>query len=256
MSSGSPEAAAEASPAAGAAPGRRKKPTRLQAAQAKLAKARQQLIGLRVQLATKEHALATAKDATREKRQEAVNAHENKIAAKEKQIEALEQEEKDAETAADAMKEKAAAKARRAAEAAAITAHMSDKGIKLLVRLRLEEQKRMDDRSNKNESVWELISSRFNAAVDRKELPESDRREVKSLMSKYSREDGQFKQFCRKIQRMKTSGAPREDVGACCTHCVVSGAADPTLCPRLRCGAQLRHWREQQDGGDCNLHGI
>ena len=164
---------------------------------------------LEVQTAPLEHALSVAQPAKTEDRA-ALQKHLGKVYDQQQLVKAA--------TEAVALAEKAEAvkslKALQASATAEAKAPMTILGIRHLVQDRLEWQKVMDDKSNKNSGVWDKIAVSYNARVQSGVLPPSDRRSVDSLKAKWSTLDGAFKQHCRAIQRRKDSGAPRDDVGA------------------------------------------
>ena len=73
------------------------------------------------------------------------------------------------QAAAEAKAQKADAERERAAP-------ISVEGAQALCQIRLEYQTYMDDRSNVNGRVWDLIKEAFDKKVDAGDLPESDKR--------------------------------------------------------------------------------
>jgi len=164
---------------------------------------------LEVQTAPLEHALSVAQPAKTEDRA-ALQKHLGKVYDQQQLVKAA--------TEAVALAEKAEAvkslKALQASATAEAKAPMTILGIRHLVQDRLEWQKVMDDKSNKNSGVWDKIAVSYNARVDSGVLPPSDRRSVDSLKAKWSTLDGACKQHCRAIQRRKDSSAARDDIDA------------------------------------------
>ena len=196
----------------GAPPAKKPRASKLESAQTKQKKAQAKLQALNVRTASLQHALNICSPATKAAREEALQTHLENVAAQKLQLEQADQAVKAAEDA-DAAKKLKETKAAATAEQRKV---MTVKAIRHLVVLRLEKQKFMDDKSNKNAKIWGEITDAYNALVDTKELPESDRRSMESLKAKFSTLDGSFKQHCRAIQRRKESGASEEDVGAPC----------------------------------------
>lgn len=157
-----------------------------------------------------EHALSVAQAAKKEDREAALQKHLDKVYDQQQLVKPA--------TEAVGVAEKAEAvknlKALQASATAEAKAPMTVLGIRHLVQDRLEWQKVMDDKSNKNSGVWDKIAVSYNARVQSGVLPPSDRRSVDSLKAKWSTLDGAFKQHCRAIQRRKDSGASRDDVDA------------------------------------------
>jgi hypothetical protein len=189
---------------------KKQRASKLEAAKAKQNKMAVKLKALEVRTGPLKHALEVAKSAKRAERDAALQNHlgqveAQKILVKDAAAAVAVQEKADGAKALQVLKAGAAAERRTA---------MSVKAIRQLTQCRLEMQKFMDDKSNKNTSIWDKIAATYNALVDAGVLEESDRRTADSLKAKFSTLDGLFKQHCRHIQRRKESGAPAEDVGA------------------------------------------
>ena len=127
-----------------------------------------------------------------------------KITAASAALVRAQQVQADKETAAAAAKAEAARKAEE-------NKPMSDQGLYHLVRLRLEAQKLIDNKTDKNESVWKQIHLAHTKLCDDGTLPKSDKQTMGSLQARYSKELSSFRFVCAGIQRHKTSGASRDD---------------------------------------------
>ena len=90
---------------------------------------------------------------------------------------------------------------------------MTDEGICLLVRTRLSMQAKFDNKTDKNDNIWEHVKAKFDEQVKKGKASMSDIRKCSSLKSKYSRELGLFRQYSGKQHRAVASGASREAVG-------------------------------------------
>ena len=191
-------------------PTKKARASKEEAAKSKLSKAQARLAALEVQTAPLEHALSVAQAAKKEDREAALQKHLDKVYDQQQLVKAATEAVGAAEKA-EAVKNLKALQASATAEA---KAPMTVLGIRHLVQDRLEWQKVMDDKSNKNSGVWDKIAVSYNARVKSGVLPPSDQRSVDSLKAKWSTLDGAFKQHCRAIQRRKDSGASRDDVGA------------------------------------------
>ena len=110
---------------------------------------------------------------------------------------------------------------KRAAEKAekdAATAPMSDEGRVAMVEEFYLENKRVRNTKDKVVNVWEkYIHPKWIMRIDSGEVSEGDRREHKSLCSKFARERGLFRQHCQLLQAAKVSGADEEAVMLCDT---------------------------------------
>ena len=94
---------------------------------------------------------------------------------------------------------------------------MCDDACRTLVSLRLEAQSKMDNKSDKNENVWDHITAAYNKRMMSLGLHEMQR-SVESLKSKFSREQGQFRMYCSNLRAAAAqSGADREALGTCLT---------------------------------------
>ena len=93
---------------------------------------------------------------------------------------------------------------------------MCDDACRTLVSLRLEAQSKMDNKSDKNENVWDHITAAYNKRMMSLGLHEMQR-SVESLKSKFSREQGQFRMYCNLRAAAAQSGADREALGTCLT---------------------------------------
>ena len=93
---------------------------------------------------------------------------------------------------------------------------MCDDACRTLVSLRLEAQSKMDNKSDKNENVWDHITAAYNKRMMSLGLHEMQR-SVESLKSKFSREQGQFCMYCNLRAAAAQSGADREALGTCLT---------------------------------------
>jgi len=213
-SGGPPKAAAEtehdAEEVPSATSAKKPRATKLEAAKTKQAKLQARLTGLELRTGALEHALEQASSAKKPERDAALQKHL-------KAVEVMTGEVKAGATNVARLEEADGVKALQALKAAASTekkAAMSVAAIRHLAQCRLEMQKQMDDKSNKNTNIWEQIHKAYNAAVEAGDLEVSDRRTVESLKAKFSLLDGSFKVHCRHIQRRKESGASAEDVGA------------------------------------------
>ena len=91
--------------------------------------------------------------------------------------------------------------------------HMTDEGVMLLVRTRLSMQSKFDNKTDKNDNVWEHVKAKFDEQVRKGKAALSDIRHLASLKARYSRELGLFRQYSGKQHRAVASGAPREAVG-------------------------------------------
>jgi len=191
-------------------PAKKARASKEEAAKSKLSKAQARLAALEVQTAPLEHALSVAQAAKKEDREAALQKHLDKVYDQQQNVKAATEAVGAAEKA-EAVKNLKALQASATAEG---KAPMTVLGIRHLVQDRLEWQKVMDDKSNKNSGVWDKIAVSYNARVKSGVLPPSDQRSVDSLKAKWSTLDGAFKQHCRAIQRRKDSGASRDDVDA------------------------------------------
>ena len=91
--------------------------------------------------------------------------------------------------------------------------NMTDEGVMLLVRTRLSMQSKFDNKTDKNDNVWEHVKAKFDEQVRKGKAALSDIRHLASLKARYSRELGLFRQYSGKQHRAVASGAPREAVG-------------------------------------------
>ena len=91
---------------------------------------------------------------------------------------------------------------------------MSDEGIRLLVRTRLSMQNKFDNKTDKNDNVWEHVKAKMDQLINKGEALASDCRPLASLKSKFSREMGQFRLYSNKCHRAAASGASRDDIGS------------------------------------------
>ena len=200
-------------PPAEAAP-RRKYRTKLQIAQDDLAQAVAKVASSQAASAA---ALEAAAVATSKKEIDRLNHKANSLEASGKQWEqkAAEardrlkaQEEQEAAVAASA----AADQAKKDAELDS-KKNMTDEGVMLLVRTRLSMQSKFDNKTDKNDNVWEHVKAKFDEQVRKGKAALSDIRHLASLKARYSRELGLFRQYSGKQHRAVASGAPREAVG-------------------------------------------
>ena len=100
---------------------------------------------------------------------------------------------------------------------------MCDEACRTIVSLRLEAQSKMDNKSDKNDNVWDHIAAAYNQRMMSLQLHEH-KRSVESLKSKFSREQGTFRMYCNLRVRAKASGADREALGTFLTKKMPSAA--------------------------------
>ena len=113
---------------------------------------------------------------------------------------------------ADAAASAASEQAKKDAELDA-KRNMTDEGICLLVRTRLSMQSKFDNKTDKNDNIWEHVKTKFDEQVKKGKASLSDIRQCSSLKSKYSRELGLFRQYAGKQHRAAASGASAEAIG-------------------------------------------
>ena len=80
--------------------------------------------------------------------------------------------------------------------------------------IRLEMQCKFDNKTDKNENVWEHVAVKYQAKIDTGELPASDARSLEGLKAKYSLLHGKYRQYLDGLARRKQSGAPQDEIGA------------------------------------------
>ena len=206
-----PTVAAEAADAA-PAPAPKTKRTKIEVKASALDSAKLKLESLRAaakvaQLATQKGGAATlaARQAKAEAAEVKVKQQGSMVAAIEKELNTL--------SAAAAIKEAAAAQKTADAQAKADAVKvMSDEGIQTLVTIRIGYTSKFDNKTDRNENVWEHVAKDFNAKVDDGSLPAGDRRGADSLKAKYAKEFGIFKLYVAHIGRMKASGASGDEI--------------------------------------------
>ena len=142
------------------------------------------------------------------KRDEAATKCEGQVKAAKALVAATLEQLNLAKADAEAKAAAAAAKAAAAAAKAEETKPFTTAAIITMVTLKLQLQHKFDNKSDRGLKVWDEILKQFNAAVDKGDLPESDRRDNSdSLKSRFSKEFDFFKLHSRKVAAAKASGA-------------------------------------------------
>ena len=203
-------------PGAAPPPARKPKRTRRQIAQDSVAEATQKIAGF---TAAKASSLAAAAVSTatsiKQRHESKAQSHTDNIRNWEEKLKERQEKLKELEEAAFLAEQVAAAKqARSRAQAEETQRPMSDEGIRLLVRTRLSMQNQFDNKTDKNDNVWEHVKAKMDALINKGEALGSDCRPLASLKSKFSREMGQFKLYSNKCHRAAASGASRDAIGS------------------------------------------
>ena len=210
---------------------RRARRSQLQKATEDLNSAQKKLDALAEGLAAALAAAGAAEtDAVRERRMlsaELVREKHTKAAAA---VAKLQAHKADVEAKDVVKQRKEAAKRARHEQALEQTRAMSDDGVRILCRLRLNYQNRFDNKSDKNENIWKHLEVDFNAKIRAGGLPASDMRSLDSLKSKFSKELCSFKQYCALRVRAAQSGADAEAVGER-SHCTACPCMPALPCP-------------------------
>jgi hypothetical protein len=100
---------------------------------------------------------------------------------------------------------------------------MSREAQRQLCYLRLRRQSELDGRSDKNESVWDVIAAEYKAKIEEGTLTASDDVTLGTLKTKYHKLEKSFAAYAQEYARKAQSGAPREDLDkittgvTCCT---------------------------------------
>ena len=167
---------------------------------------------------------------TLHKRQEDVKKWEDKVAVQTRVLKTLNDQKINMETRARAL----AALAEKKEEEKKITAEgkrdVSSYAQQLVVKCKVKQDKRFDGRKEKADDIWVDVHNDYMAGILEHGLSVDDKISKEGLRAKYDRELSFFRDYCKKMNRMAVSGAPRDDMDNVPRRCVAS--CSPCCCPR------------------------
>ena len=188
-------------------PAKRQRKGKLEAAQAAVVREQAAVSEAQGKIAVLESGPLKAADRKKlETLQKRLSKHKAELVQATSNLQAV-QEKKAADAAAA---EKKAARDLATAEA---NRPLSEAGQEVLTELRMQFDHKFNNTSDKAEAVWAHVHKEFSAAVDKGQLPESDRRSVTALTRRYALEYGEFKLWCSIANRaIHESGVPADQV--------------------------------------------
>ena len=201
--------------AAPAAPAPAARKTKLETARAKLETINLKLVAAQEAAIGFKAAYAACRlgHPQRDRREMALAAANKKVEAVAADFAVAKRKLEELEQLAAAKAAAAAAKVKEAKDKQEAAKYMTDNGMIALVNIRLGMQHLYDGKANKNDKIWDVVHTKYQAEIDAGTLPRSDERSVASLKAKFSTLQGVFKLYINKVARAKQSGASAKDVG-------------------------------------------
>ncbi|KAL1523959.1 hypothetical protein AB1Y20_018877 [Prymnesium parvum] len=91
--------------------------------------------------------------------------------------------------------------------------HMSEAGVNRLINMRMSMERRFNNTKETVANLWAELAENFNKLVDNNELPETDRRSAQQLHNRYDDELGEFRRWCQVADKaVKLSGVSADEV--------------------------------------------